>query len=93
MTKLVEWLTGLALYFSVWYAILTGRLFADWSKQNGTLVLWFPILTLAVFGFYCVLTIAYRVATFNDCPEAAEQLKQEIDLAKEDLRKKGLKMD
>ena len=37
--------------------------------------------------------IAWRVYTFNDCEEAARELKQEIKAAKEDLKKRGLKVD
>jgi dolichyl-phosphate mannosyltransferase polypeptide 3 len=35
--------------------------------------------------------IAIRVYNFNDCTEAAEELKQQIEEAKADLTKKGLK--
>ena len=40
-----------------------------------------------------VSIIAWRVYTFNDCEEAAKELKQEIADAKTDLRKKGFKFD
>jgi dolichyl-phosphate mannosyltransferase polypeptide 3 len=40
-----------------------------------------------------VSIIAWRVYTFNDCKEAAKELKQEIADAKTDLRKKGFKFD
>jgi dolichyl-phosphate mannosyltransferase polypeptide 3 len=35
--------------------------------------------------------IAYRVYSFNDCTEAAAELKQQIAEARADLKKKGLK--
>jgi dolichyl-phosphate mannosyltransferase polypeptide 3 len=34
-----------------------------------------------------------RVATFNDCEEAAAELQQQISEAREDLRSKGFKFD
>lgn len=41
--------------------------------------------------FYSVFTILYRVFTFNDCPEAAEEIQKQIKEAKDDLTAKGLK--
>lgn len=52
-----------------------------------------PIYALIVFGCYSLATIGYRVATFNDCVEASESLKQEINDARQDLSKKGFKFD
>lgn len=92
MTKLVEWLTGLVAVVAVWYAVLTGAVARDWSAKNPELALWWPVLAVAVFGVYCVSVIAYRVATFNDCVEASEELKKEIEEAKADLVKKGIKL-
>lgn len=40
-----------------------------------------------------VSIIAWRVYTFNDCKEAAEELQQEIKEAREDLKQRGLKLD
>lgn len=42
---------------------------------------------------YAVITVLYRVFTFNDCPEAAEELQQQIDAAKADLSAKGFKFE
>lgn len=36
-------------------------------------------------------TIHFRVATFNDCEEAAAELQKQITEAREDLRDKGFK--
>lgn len=38
---------------------------------------------------YAVITVLYRVFTFNNCPEAAEELQNQIKEAREDLTKKG----
>ena len=92
MTKLLEWLTGLVAIFATWYAIATGTVAKEWSTANPTLALWWPVLALAAFGIYCVYVIAYRVATFNDCNEAAAELQREIKEAKEDLKAKGIKL-
>ena len=52
-------------------------------------ILWTPLMIVVLFGFYSVLTIAYRVATFNDCEEASKELQKQIGEAREDLRRKG----
>ncbi|MCJ8749759.1 hypothetical protein PDJAM_G00179970 [Pangasius djambal] len=51
-----------------------------------------PVYLLVVFGCYSLATVGYRVATFNDCEDAARELRAQIQEAKEDLKKKGLKM-
>ena len=40
-----------------------------------------------------VLTVSCRVATFNDCEEAAKELQQQISEAREDLRSKGFNFE
>ena len=37
--------------------------------------------------------IVSRVATFNDCEEAAKELQEQISEAREDLRKKGFNFE
>lgn len=44
-----------------------------------------------LFQLYSVSTVLYRVFTFNDCPEAAKEIQQQIEEAKADLSAKGLK--
>lgn len=40
---------------------------------------------------YAVSTVLYRVFTFNDCKEAAEEIQKQILEAKKDLKSKGFK--
>ena len=92
MTKLLEWLSLAAVVLATWYAVWSGAVAREWSSANPSLALWWPVGAAAVFAVYCACVIAYRVATFNDCPEAAEELQREIADAKEDLKKKGIKL-
>ena len=46
-----------------------------------------------IIWVYSVVVILYRVATFNDCNEAAIELKQQIEEARKDLKSKGFKFD
>jgi len=90
MTKLAEWLTGLAVVLAIWFSVLTQNLW-NLSIDYPNLTFLWPLLLLVLFGIYSVFVICYRVATFNDCPEAADELQKQIIEAKEDLKKKGLK--
>ena len=90
MTKLLEWLTAGVLFVSVWLAILSGKLGPTFAKDNFYHVLATPVVLVALFGVYALAVLVYRVATFNDCEEAARELRVEIEEAKKDLRGKGL---
>ena len=90
MTKLLEWLTAVVLFVSLWVAVLAGKLVPTLSKDSFYLVLVSPVIFVALFGVYALAVLVYRVATFNDCEEAAKELRLEIEQAKEDLKSKGL---
>jgi len=56
-------------------------------------ILLLPLVLVAFFGIVSVGVIAFRVYNFNDCVEAADELKKQIHEAQEDLKKRGLKME
>ncbi|KAK2830510.1 hypothetical protein Q5P01_018441 [Channa striata] len=92
MTKLVEWLLAVSVLGSVW-AFVTFDLFDLKLPQTYRDVAWpMPLYLLVSFGCFSLATVGYRVATFNDCEEAAKELQEQIKEAKEDLKRKGLKM-
>ncbi|KAM3596321.1 uncharacterized protein V6R79_012359 [Siganus canaliculatus] len=92
MTKLLEWLFGVSAVAVVW-ALVTFDLLDLSLPQTYREVAWpMPLYLLVSFGCYSLATVGYRVATFNDCEEAAKELQEQIKEAREDLRKKGLKM-
>ncbi|XP_026999842.1 dolichol-phosphate mannosyltransferase subunit 3 [Tachysurus fulvidraco] len=92
MTKLLEWLLGLSLVAVAWglvtFDLLGLRLPAVYKEVTWPM----PVYLLVVFGCYSLATVGYRVATFNDCEDAATELKAQIQEAKADLQKKGMKM-
>ena len=90
MTKLMEWLTAIVLILAVWFSVITQNI-GNLAKDYPNLTFLWPLVLLVFFGIYSVLVICYRVVTFNDCPEAAEELQKQIVEAKEDLKKRGLK--
>jgi len=52
-----------------------------------------PFWALVSFGAYLLFKLGYGVFTFNDVPEAHAELMKEIDLARADLRAKGVDVD
>ncbi|XP_008336102.1 dolichol-phosphate mannosyltransferase subunit 3-like [Cynoglossus semilaevis] len=92
MTKLLQWLLGVSLLVAVW-ALVTWDLLDLSLPDTYRDVAWpMPLYLLVSFGCYSLATVGYRVATFNDCEDAALELQQQIKEAKDDLKRKGLKM-
>ncbi|KAF8867392.1 dolichol-phosphate mannosyltransferase subunit 3 [Acephala macrosclerotiorum] len=52
-----------------------------------------PFWGLVSFGAYLLFKLGYGVFTFNDVPEAHAELMKEIDLARAELRTKGVDVD
>ncbi|XP_046840519.1 dolichol-phosphate mannosyltransferase subunit 3-like [Xenia sp. Carnegie-2017] len=93
MTKLMQWLCFFGLVFTIWMTLLADILPLSISKDLKDVVLPFPIYMVLVFGCYSLMVIGYRVLTFNDCEDAAESLKKEIQEARKDLTMKGFRFD
>ncbi|KAJ4928418.1 hypothetical protein JOQ06_016210 [Pogonophryne albipinna] len=92
MTKLLEWLLGVSLVLAAW-AVVSFDLLELRLPQSYREAAWpMPLYLLVSFGCYSLGTVGYRVATFNDCDEASAELLGQIQEAKQDLRKKGLKI-
>mmetsp|Transcript_13015 Transcript_13015/g.23920 ORF Transcript_13015/g.23920 Transcript_13015/m.23920 type:complete len:112 (-) Transcript_13015:136-471(-) len=53
------------------------------------LVTYLPLWALLSLGLYALFSVLYRVATFGDCPEAADELSKQIVTAKEKLNAAG----
>ncbi|CAJ0948115.1 unnamed protein product [Ranitomeya imitator] len=91
MTKLVEWLLGLSLLCGVWVTLTFDLLGIAIPRACWEVVWPMPIYLLVVFGCFSLATVGYRVATFNDCEEAAHELQAQICEAKADLKRQGLR--
>ncbi|KAM9368526.1 dolichol-phosphate mannosyltransferase subunit 3 [Phaethornis superciliosus] len=90
MTKLVQWLCGFVLLGSAWAALVLtppGQLPGPLRE----VLLPLPLYLLVAFGCYSLATVGYRLATFNDCREAAAELQEHIRAARADLRRRGLR--
>ncbi|XP_054909609.1 dolichol-phosphate mannosyltransferase subunit 3 [Poeciliopsis prolifica] len=92
MTKLLQWLLGVSLLGAVWALVAFDLLELRLPRTYREVAWPIPVYLLVSFGCYSLAAVGYRVATFNDCDEAARELQEQIKEAKEDLRRKGLKM-
>lgn len=90
MTKLMEWLLGVGLLFAIWVTVVW-ELVENIPEMVYNIVLPLPLILIFGFGFYSIGVIVYRVITFNDCVDAAKELKRQIEEAKVDLTQKGIK--
>ncbi|XP_053133541.1 dolichol-phosphate mannosyltransferase subunit 3 [Hemicordylus capensis] len=92
MTKLLQWLSTLTLLGAIWAALTLNLLGLHPLPSPLYQVLWpLPTYFLVAFGCYSLGTVGYRLATFNDCEDAARELQAQIREARDDLTQRGLK--
>ncbi|ODN05377.1 Dolichol-phosphate mannosyltransferase subunit 3 [Orchesella cincta] len=89
MTQLTKFLS-LGFFAVIVWVKLIGITDPDtlWYK---CLVVPLPFWGIVVFGAISAAIVLYRTLTFNDCPEAAKELLEQIEEARKDLRKRGMK--
>lgn len=92
MTKLAEWLCALILCITLWFNLLTGRLPLP-SCLSLEQVFYAPFAAVAIVAVVVLATLIRRVQTFKDAPEAAQELRAQIVIAREDLALKGFKFE
>ena len=85
----MEWLFVLGTFMAIWITIVF-KLVDGISDTLQQMVFPLPFAALVVFGVYSLCVIIYRVITFNDCVEAAEELKKQIKEARKELTQKGM---
>ncbi|XP_035285500.1 dolichol-phosphate mannosyltransferase subunit 3-like [Anguilla anguilla] len=91
MTKLLQWLLGASVFGVAWGLVVLDLMNLRLPRAYREVAWPMPVYLLVVFGCYSLATVGYRVATFNDCREAAKELQAQIQEANLDLQKKGLK--
>ena len=78
----------LALAFAaIWLRMLTMPEVHDYIDHLHVLLI--PVYAIVTFGLLSAVIVMYRVFTFNDCPEANQELMKQIEESKSDLKKKG----
>ncbi|XP_008058876.1 dolichol-phosphate mannosyltransferase subunit 3-like [Carlito syrichta] len=90
MTKLAQWLWGLAILGSTWAALTMGALGLELPSACQE-VLWpLPACLLVSASYYALVTVGYHVATFHECEDAVCKLQDQILEAGADLARRGL---
>jgi len=80
-----------AVHFLVLFNIIHVPLFgAETTSQIISLLPWWLLVS---FGAYSLWSIGWGLLTLRECPEAYEELIEEIAEAKNDLRTKGVTVD
>lgn len=84
-------------FAAVWHAALQRKdeiasTLGTSSSVTSLVVDYAPIWAILVLGVYAVLSVAYRVATMADYPDAAEEIDMQVKEAKAALIKMGVKM-
>uniref|UniRef100_UPI00398ED251 dolichol-phosphate mannosyltransferase subunit 3 n=1 Tax=Pristiophorus japonicus TaxID=55135 RepID=UPI00398ED251 len=91
MTKLAEWLLGLAVLGAAWAGLAFDLLGLGLTEPGLQLLGPLPAYLLVAFGCYSLGTVGYRLATFNDCEAAAQELRAQVQEARTDLAGKGFR--
>ncbi|KAI4149722.1 MAG: hypothetical protein LQ340_004479 [Diploschistes diacapsis] len=63
------------------------------AKVQEELIPVIPFWALVSFGSYLLFKLGLGIFTFNDVPEAYKSLMDEIEVAKKDLKSKGISVD
>ena len=77
------------MFLAVWTAFVTKSTPINTPDNCMEVIYYLPIYLLMGFACYSLTIVGYRIATFNDCEEAAEELKCEIKEARKDFENKG----
>lgn len=76
----------MALYFSASFEFERSPVANSSNEQ-------LPFYALISFGCYLMARLGWAILTFNDVPEAHEELQKEIELAKVELRRGKVDVD
>ncbi|KAJ2726260.1 hypothetical protein GGI07_000737 [Coemansia sp. Benny D115] len=89
MTRAKQAATSAAIALGVWVLGLAGILPLPATLQSEV---WptLPLLAIVSLGAYAFINIGYNLLAFRECPEAYQELMQEIQEAKDDLRAKNV---
>ena len=85
---LIAWLAMLLLLSVVEYSKIANDLLHSYFFFVAQL----PLYGLVLFGSYALCSIGYHLMVLEDSVDAHKELKQQIELAKSELKRKGVKL-
>ncbi|KAI5476065.1 dolichol-phosphate mannosyltransferase subunit 3 [Pseudohyphozyma bogoriensis] len=80
----------ISLYSALYLSLIPLPISQDIKDQ---IVPCLPFNLLITLGSYCLWELGMGVLTFGECDEAHDELMKEIEMAKSDLRSKGISVD
>ncbi|KAK3765468.1 hypothetical protein RRG08_017143 [Elysia crispata] len=89
--KLYQWLLAASIFMAAWLSYVAGFFQTNLRQEYHNIILVLPIYLLMAFASYSLALLGYRVATFNDCIDAAEELQEDVKEARKDLERIGYK--
>ncbi|CAG8439167.1 9268_t:CDS:2 [Funneliformis caledonium] len=92
MTKATQTASFLGVIFTIYIIFLFKIIPLPEIVQEDILPV-LPWWALVTFGAYSLGNIGYHVYIFGDCEDAYRELMTEIQIAKNDLRTKGITVD
>ncbi|KAI9793192.1 MAG: hypothetical protein M1816_000612 [Peltula sp. TS41687] len=94
MTRALQTLSILLLASSVYLAVALGHIPLPLPpKFKEDVVPLLPVWSIVSLGAYLLFKLGWGVLTFNDVPEAYNGLMKEVEMARKDLRAKGVLVD
>ena len=83
------------VFLSIWKALLVNLdSIKNYSSAPSSTIdiivnTFLPIAPILLLAFYALFSVLYKVATFEDCPDAADELSRQINGAKSKLKAAG----
>uniref|UniRef100_A0A0N4TNG6 Dolichol-phosphate mannosyltransferase subunit 3 n=1 Tax=Brugia pahangi TaxID=6280 RepID=A0A0N4TNG6_BRUPA len=92
VSQLVVYSLHVTPLIAIWVALLYDWLpyTRNFTRKYYEFILYLPIYAIFLLGIYAMCNVLYGVATFNDCHQAREELKKEIEDAKADLKRRNV---
>ncbi|KAL6067968.1 Dolichol-phosphate mannosyltransferase subunit 3 [Balamuthia mandrillaris] len=92
MRKVIRWILYFLVAISGWgYFVRVIQPTLSLSYEYNLFFYLLPLTALVLFGLYSLARILINVATFPTCPDAAKELRKEMDEAERDLKRRGFK--
>ncbi|RJE27420.1 Dolichyl-phosphate mannosyltransferase polypeptide 3 [Aspergillus sclerotialis] len=92
MTRALQTLSVLLLVSSLYLVLYAGLVPLN-EKVQKEIIPVLPFYALISFGCYLLGRLGVAIFTFNDVPEAHEELQKEIEQAKTELRRGNVDVD
>ena len=87
MVKAFRWITAGIFFIGLWLGLLYDPF--NQSLSTSPVILYLPVILIMCFGIFSAFFVIYKAATFNDLPDEARYLEQQIREARKSLERAG----